>query len=56
MMVDSSIEVLENIYRRRQAPLTRAVIDGLTTSTAIPLILIPVAYTLFRPDMKANKK
>jgi HAE1 family hydrophobic/amphiphilic exporter-1 len=33
-----------------QSPLARAVIGGLTASTLITLILIPVVYTLFHPD------
>jgi len=33
-----------------QAPLARAVIGGLTASTLITLVLIPVVYTLFHPD------
>jgi HAE1 family hydrophobic/amphiphilic exporter-1 len=30
-----------------QAPLARAVIGGLTASTLVTLVLIPVVYTLF---------
>lgn len=33
-----------------QAPLARAVIGGLTASTAITLVLIPVMYSLFHPE------
>ncbi len=33
-----------------QAPLARAVIGGLTASTLITLVLIPVVYTLFHRD------
>ncbi len=33
-----------------QAPLARAVIGGLTASTLITLVLVPVVYTLFHPD------
>jgi len=33
-----------------QAPLARAVIGGLTASTLITLVLIPVVYSLFHPD------
>jgi len=35
-----------------QAPLARAVVGGLTSSTLITLVLIPVIYTLFHPDSK----
>ncbi len=38
-----------------QAPLARAVIGGLTGSTLITLILIPVVYTLFHPEPKAQQ-
>jgi HAE1 family hydrophobic/amphiphilic exporter-1 len=37
-----------------QAPLARAVRGGLTASTLITLVLIPVVYTLFHPVQKAN--
>jgi HAE1 family hydrophobic/amphiphilic exporter-1 len=30
-----------------QAPLARAVIGGLTASTLVTLVLIPVVYTMF---------
>ncbi|MFP4682779.1 MAG: efflux RND transporter permease subunit [Ectothiorhodospira sp.] len=33
-----------------QAPMARAVIGGLISSTAITLLLMPVLYTLFHPD------
>jgi len=33
-----------------QAPLARAVVGGLTGSTLITLVLIPVVYSLFHPD------
>jgi HAE1 family hydrophobic/amphiphilic exporter-1 len=33
-----------------QAPLARAVVGGLTGSTLITLVLIPVVYTLFHPN------
>jgi len=32
-----------------QAPLARAVVGGLTGSTLITLVLIPVVYSLFHP-------
>ena len=37
-----------------QAPLARAVVGGLTGSTLITLVLIPVVYSLFHPDPKAS--
>ncbi|MGD9080178.1 MAG: efflux RND transporter permease subunit, partial [Desulfobacterales bacterium] len=39
-----------------QAPLARAVVGGLTGSTLITLVLIPVVYSLFHPDPKAYRK
>ncbi|MGB5437223.1 MAG: efflux RND transporter permease subunit, partial [Maribacter sp.] len=33
-----------------QAPLARVVIGGLTASTLITLVLVPVVYTLFHPS------
>ncbi|MEZ6184661.1 MAG: efflux RND transporter permease subunit [Planctomycetota bacterium] len=33
-----------------QAPLARAVVGGLVTSTVITLVLVPVLYTVFHPD------
>jgi HAE1 family hydrophobic/amphiphilic exporter-1 len=39
-----------------QAPLARAVVGGLTGSTLITLVLIPVVYSLFHPDPKASSK
>jgi HAE1 family hydrophobic/amphiphilic exporter-1 len=39
-----------------QAPLARAVVGGLTGSTLITLILIPVAYSLFHPEPRARRK
>ncbi|MBI1336529.1 MAG: MMPL family transporter [Phycisphaera sp.] len=39
-----------------QAPLARAVVGGLTASTLITLVLIPVIYTLFHARGKANAK
>ena len=39
-----------------QAPLARAVVGGLTGSTLITLVLIPVVYSLFHPDSKSNRK
>jgi HAE1 family hydrophobic/amphiphilic exporter-1 len=39
-----------------QAPLARAVVGGLTGSTLITLVLIPVVYSLFHPDPKASRK
>jgi len=39
-----------------QAPLARAVVGGLTASTLITLILIPVAYSLFHSDPQARRK
>jgi HAE1 family hydrophobic/amphiphilic exporter-1 len=37
-----------------QAPLARAVVGGLTGSTLITLVLIPVVYSLFHPEPKAS--
>ena len=37
-----------------QAPLARAVVGGLTGSTLITLVLIPVVYSVFHPDPKAS--
>ncbi|MBU1053746.1 MAG: efflux RND transporter permease subunit [Proteobacteria bacterium] len=37
-----------------QAPLARAVVGGLAGSTLITLVLIPVVYSLFHPDPKAQ--
>jgi HAE1 family hydrophobic/amphiphilic exporter-1 len=37
-----------------QAPLARAVIGGLTASTLVTLVLIPVMYTMFYPDREAS--
>jgi HAE1 family hydrophobic/amphiphilic exporter-1 len=37
-----------------QAPLARAVVGGLTSSTLITLVLIPVIYTFFHPDHKSE--
>jgi len=39
-----------------QAPLARAVVGGLTGSTLITLVLIPVVYSLFHPDPQAHRK
>jgi HAE1 family hydrophobic/amphiphilic exporter-1 len=39
-----------------QAPLARAVVGGLTGSTLITLVLIPVVYSLFHPDPKESRK
>ena len=39
-----------------QAPLARAVVGGLTGSTLITLVLIPVVYSLFHPEPKACRK
>jgi HAE1 family hydrophobic/amphiphilic exporter-1 len=39
-----------------QAPLARAVVGGLTASTLITLVLIPVVYSLFHPGMSADSK
>ena len=39
-----------------QAPLARAVVGGLTGSTLITLVLIPVVYSLFHHDPKAGRK
>jgi HAE1 family hydrophobic/amphiphilic exporter-1 len=39
-----------------QAPLARAVVGGLTGSTLITLVLIPVVYSLFHTDPKASRK
>ncbi len=38
-----------------QAPMARAVIGGLTASTLITLVLIPVVYSLFHPERKRPK-
>jgi len=37
-----------------QAPLARAVVGGLTGSTLITLVLIPVVYSSFHPDPKVR--
>jgi HAE1 family hydrophobic/amphiphilic exporter-1 len=37
-----------------QAPLARAVVGGLTASTVITLVLIPVIYSSFHPDQKSS--
>jgi HAE1 family hydrophobic/amphiphilic exporter-1 len=41
-----------------QAPLARAVVGGLTASTLITLVLIPIFYSLFHPEssIKREKK
>jgi HAE1 family hydrophobic/amphiphilic exporter-1 len=39
-----------------QAPLARAVVGGLTGSTLITLVLIPVVYSLFHPEPKAHRR
>jgi HAE1 family hydrophobic/amphiphilic exporter-1 len=39
-----------------QAPLARAVVGGLTGSTLITLVLIPVVYSLFHSDPQARGK
>ena len=39
-----------------QAPLARAVVGGLTGSTLITLVLIPVVYSLFHPDPKTSAR
>jgi HAE1 family hydrophobic/amphiphilic exporter-1 len=39
-----------------QAPLARAVVGGLTGSTLITLVLIPVVYSLFHPDPKESRE
>ena len=33
-----------------QAPLARAVVGGLSASTLITLVLVPVVYSLFHPS------
>jgi HAE1 family hydrophobic/amphiphilic exporter-1 len=38
-----------------QAPLARAVVGGLSGSTLITLVLIPVVYSLFHPEPKVTK-
>ena len=38
-----------------QAPLARAVVGGLTGSTLITLVLIPVVYSLFHPRVKSDR-
>jgi HAE1 family hydrophobic/amphiphilic exporter-1 len=38
-----------------QAPLARAVVGGLSGSTLITLVLIPVVYSLFHPESKIKK-
>ncbi|MBU0755277.1 MAG: efflux RND transporter permease subunit, partial [Planctomycetes bacterium] len=37
-----------------QAPLARAVIGGLTTSTLITLVVVPAVYSLFHPDARKD--
>jgi HAE1 family hydrophobic/amphiphilic exporter-1 len=37
-----------------QAPLARAVVGGLTASTLITLVLIPVVYSVFHPGPKTG--
>jgi HAE1 family hydrophobic/amphiphilic exporter-1 len=37
-----------------QAPLARAVLGGLTASTLITLVLVPVVYTLLHPERQAE--
>jgi HAE1 family hydrophobic/amphiphilic exporter-1 len=39
-----------------QAPLARAVVGGLTGSTLITLVLIPVVYSLFHPEPKTSRE
>jgi len=39
-----------------QAPLARAVVGGLTGSTLITLVLIPVVYSFFHPDPTVSRK
>jgi HAE1 family hydrophobic/amphiphilic exporter-1 len=39
-----------------QAPLARAVVGGLTGSTLITLVLIPVVYSVFHPNPKTSPK
>jgi HAE1 family hydrophobic/amphiphilic exporter-1 len=39
-----------------QAPLARAVVGGLTGSTLITLVLIPVVYSLFHPEKKKSQE
>jgi len=39
-----------------QAPMARAVIGGLTASTLITLVLIPVVYSLFHPERKQQSR
>ncbi len=36
-----------------QAPMARAVVGGLISSTFITLLVIPVVYTLFHPERRA---
>jgi HAE1 family hydrophobic/amphiphilic exporter-1 len=36
-----------------QAPLARAVVGGLSASTLITLVLVPVVFSLFHPEKKA---
>jgi HAE1 family hydrophobic/amphiphilic exporter-1 len=38
-----------------QAPLARAVVGGMTGSTLITLVLIPVVFALFHPDPSASR-
>lgn len=38
-----------------QAPLARAVVGGLTGSTLITLVLIPVVYSFFHPDPNGDR-
>ena len=39
-----------------QAPLARVVIGGLTSSTLITLVLVPVIYSIFEQRLKSNNK
>jgi HAE1 family hydrophobic/amphiphilic exporter-1 len=39
-----------------QAPLARAVIGGLTSSTLITLVVVPVIYSLFEGRRKKRKQ
>jgi HAE1 family hydrophobic/amphiphilic exporter-1 len=39
-----------------QAPMARAVVGGLTSSTFVTLIVIPVVYTLFHPEPRSAEQ
>jgi HAE1 family hydrophobic/amphiphilic exporter-1 len=39
-----------------QAPLARAVIGGLTSSTLLTLVFVPVVYSLFEEGWRSREK